>query len=110
MMGKRKYKDCFFRFFFGQEEVLPELYGAIKGRVVTEKLRVNTLQGLFHEGKVNDLSFMVGDQLVVLVEHQSTINENMALRLLIQQFAVQKLTRRRGGAEKKIFLFYIKFR
>jgi len=30
----------------------------------------------------NDISFVIGGKLVVLVEHQSTINPNMALRLL----------------------------
>jgi len=31
----------------------------------------------------NDISFEIGGKLVVLVEHQSTINPNMALRLLL---------------------------
>ncbi|GAB7140096.1 Rpn family recombination-promoting nuclease/putative transposase [Deferribacterales bacterium RsTz2092] len=31
----------------------------------------------------NDVSFVIGDKLVVLIEHQSTIDENMPLRLLI---------------------------
>ena len=30
-----------------------------------------------------DLSFIVGDDLVVIVEHQSTINLNMPIRLLL---------------------------
>jgi predicted transposase/invertase (TIGR01784 family) len=33
--------------------------------------------------KINDLSFEIGGKLVVLIEHQSTINPNMALRLLM---------------------------
>ena len=32
---------------------------------------------------MNDISFEVGGKLVVLIEHQSTINENMPLRLLM---------------------------
>jgi predicted transposase/invertase (TIGR01784 family) len=31
----------------------------------------------------NDISFEIGGKLVVLIEHQSTINPNMALRLLL---------------------------
>ncbi len=31
----------------------------------------------------NDISFEIGGKLVVLIEHQSTINPNIALRLLI---------------------------
>jgi len=33
--------------------------------------------------KINDISFELGGKLVVLIEHQSTINPNMALRLLL---------------------------
>jgi hypothetical protein len=32
---------------------------------------------------MNDISFEIGDKLVVLIEHQSTINPNMPLRLLL---------------------------
>jgi hypothetical protein len=37
---------------------------------------------LFME-RINDLSFCIGDKIVVLFEHQSTINPNMPLRLLL---------------------------
>jgi len=33
--------------------------------------------------KINDISFEIDGKLVVLIEHQSTINPNMALRLLM---------------------------
>jgi hypothetical protein len=33
--------------------------------------------------RINDISFTIGDKLVILLEHQSTINPNMALRLLM---------------------------
>jgi predicted transposase/invertase (TIGR01784 family) len=32
---------------------------------------------------INDISFEIGGKIVVLIEHQSTINPNMALRLLL---------------------------
>jgi hypothetical protein len=34
-------------------------------------------------GRINDVSFEIGHKLVILIEHQSTINPNIALRLLI---------------------------
>ena len=34
-------------------------------------------------GLINDISFEIGGKLVILIEHQSTINPNMALRLLL---------------------------
>jgi hypothetical protein len=44
---------------------------------------VNTLSGALYMGRYNDISFTVGGRLVVLIEHQSTINRNMPLRLLL---------------------------
>jgi len=44
---------------------------------------INTLENALFMGRINDVSFEIGGKLVVLVEHQSTINANMALRLLM---------------------------
>jgi hypothetical protein len=33
--------------------------------------------------KINDISFEIGGKLVVLIEHESTLNPNMAFRLLL---------------------------
>jgi len=44
---------------------------------------INTLSNALLMGQINDVSFTVGDRLIVLIEHQSTINENMPLRLLM---------------------------
>jgi len=41
-------------------------------------------------GMVNDISFVIGGKLVVLVEHQSTINPNMALRFLMYLAEIYK--------------------
>ena len=37
---------------------------------------------------INDISFVIGGKLVVLIEHQSTVNPNIALRLLMYEEAV----------------------
>jgi hypothetical protein len=42
-----------------------------------------TLSAVSGTSRANDLSFAIGGKIVVLIEHQSTINANMALRLLI---------------------------
>ena len=44
---------------------------------------INTLENVLFMDFNNDISFEIGGKLVVLVEHQSTVNPNMALRLLI---------------------------
>jgi len=49
------------------------------------------------KGKVNDISFQIGGKLVVLIEHQSTINDNMALRLLLY---IARIYDRLIGSEK----------
>jgi hypothetical protein len=55
---------------------------------------------------MNDISFVIGGKLIILIEHQSTINGNMPLRLLLYIAKVyEKLT---GGKdiyrEKRISL------
>lgn len=47
------------------------------------KIEVNTIQNVLYMDRVNDISFTVDGKLVILVEHQSTLNRNMPLRMLI---------------------------
>ncbi|GHV90722.1 hypothetical protein AGMMS50268_12250 [Spirochaetia bacterium] len=46
-------------------------------------MSINTLTDVFFKDQINDLSFTVDNRLVVLIEHQSTINPNMPIRLLM---------------------------
>jgi len=46
-------------------------------------ITINTLDGVLFPNKQNDISFTIGGKLVILIEHQSSINENMPLRFLI---------------------------
>ena len=46
-------------------------------------VEINTLTDVLYKNQINDLSFVSDWQIVVLIEHQSTINENMALRLFL---------------------------
>jgi hypothetical protein len=85
-MGLNKqYKDSVFSLLFGEPDILRELYGAICGVVLDPSIpvRINTLEGALFMERINDISFEIGDKLVVLLEHQSTINPNMAVRLLM---------------------------
>jgi len=85
MKANRKFKDSFFTFLFSDTEVLRELYSALEGVSLPSDIPVtiNTLENILFMGRVNDISFEVGGKLVVLIEHQSTINPNMPLRLLM---------------------------
>ena len=80
-----KYKDSVFSSLFSDPGALRELYCALEGVTLPEDVpvTVNTLQEVLFMDRINDVSFEIGGKLVVLMEHQSTINPNMALRLLM---------------------------
>jgi transposase len=80
-----KYKDSVFSVLFSDPAVLRELYEALEGVSLPPDIPVaiNTLRDVLFMERINDISFTIGDKLVILLEHQSTINPNMALRLLM---------------------------
>jgi predicted transposase YdaD len=85
MSVNRQYKDSVFSILFSDPDTLRELFGALEGVTLPPDLplTINTLEGVLFRPQLNDISFVVGDTLVVLLEHQSTINPNMAFRLLM---------------------------
>jgi hypothetical protein len=80
-----KYKASVFSSLFCEPEDLRELYGAIEGVTLPPDvpIQLNTLSDVLYMGQVNDISFTIGSRLVIVIEHQSTINPNMPLRLLM---------------------------
>lgn len=83
MQAKRKYKDSVFRHMFNDKQRLQSLYKALSGRdVPIDEITINTLKGVFFNDIKNDLSFMAGNRMVILLEHQSSWNPNMPLRML----------------------------
>jgi hypothetical protein len=105
MGANTKFKDSVFSSLFSKPELLRELYSALKGIDLPPDLPVtiNTLQDAVFKGRINDISFEIGDKLVVLIEHQSTINPNMALRLLIYIVRVyEKITEDRNIYASKL--------
>jgi hypothetical protein len=85
MGANTKYKDSVFSFLFSDPNLLRELYGALEGVTLPPDVPIiiNTLRDVLFLGMINDISFEIGGKLIVLIEHQSTINPNMALRLLM---------------------------
>jgi hypothetical protein len=47
------------------------------------KIAKNTISNVFFQSIANDLSFIIGDQVVVLLEHQSYICQNMPICFLL---------------------------
>jgi predicted transposase YdaD len=80
-----KYKDSVFSLLFSEPDLLRELYCALEDVALPPNVpvTVNTLENVLFMELINDVSFEIGGKLVVLIEHQSTINPNMALRLLL---------------------------
>jgi len=85
MIVNNKFKNSVFTMLFSDPDLLRELYCALEGVSLPPDVPVtiNTLENALFMGQINDVSFEIGGKLVVLVEHQSTINVNMALRLLM---------------------------
>jgi predicted transposase/invertase (TIGR01784 family) len=85
MGANTKYKDSVFSLLFSDPDLLRELYCALEGVALPPDIPVtiNTLQDVLFMDRINDISFEIGGKLVILIEHQSTINPNMAFRLLM---------------------------
>ena len=85
MTANPKYKDSLFSFLFSDPDVLRELYSALEGVNLPPDIpiTINSLDNVLFMGIYNDISFEIGGKLVVLLEHQSSINPNMPLRILM---------------------------
>ena len=70
---------------FSDPALLRELYCALEGVSLPPDapVSINTLEDVLFMDLINDISFEIDGKLVVLIEHQSTVNPNMALRLLM---------------------------
>jgi predicted transposase YdaD len=83
--ANREHKDSVFTAFFSGKPKLLELYNAIADTNYPPDtdVQINTLKNVLFTGLVNDISFLLGDILVILMEHQSTINPNMPVRFML---------------------------
>jgi hypothetical protein len=108
MGANTRYKDSVFSFLFSNPDTLRELYGAIAGieLPLDAPVTINTLEDVLYKSLLNDISFELGNKLVVLVEHQSTVNPNMAVRLLMYIARIyEKITSGRNMyGSKKLFV------
>jgi len=79
----RKYKDSVFVDLFSEDEKAKEnflsLYNALHGTNLLLSCPVETirLDNVMYMSIINDISCLVDNKIIVLAEHQSTINENM---------------------------------
>ena len=81
----RKYKDTVFRMLFNNKKEALGLYNNLFDTEYTDESLIDiiTLEDVLFIPRKNDVAFTMNGRFMVLVEHQSTINENMPLRFLI---------------------------
>ena len=78
-----KYKDSVFRDYFNDSVRLLNLCNSLLDTDYKESdLEINTLETNFFSGLKNDISCKLGDNFLVLIEHQSSVNEHMPFRCL----------------------------
>ncbi len=82
--GNKKYRDSVFRDYFNEPIRLLSLCNAILDTQYSDVggLSINTLEGVFFDKQKNDISCTIGDNFLVLVEHQTSVNDNMPFRCL----------------------------
>ena len=89
MIFNRKYKDSVFTDLFGSDKNgkknFLDLYNALTGtnyKIEEVKLERKIIEQSLYKTFNNDVSWEINGKLIVLVEHQSTVNENMPFRCL----------------------------
>jgi len=87
--NNREYKDSVFVDLFSidektRDEGVISLYNALHQEKISAKDRIEfiKLMNVLFRNVRNDVSFIVNNKLIVLLEHQSTINDNLPLRFL----------------------------
>ena len=84
----RRYKDSVFVDFFGEDKNAKSnflsLYNALHGTELdaSAELEPLRLEQVMYMAFRNDVACLVDGKIIVLAEHQSTINANMPLRFL----------------------------
>ncbi|RRD95223.1 hypothetical protein EII17_04055 [Clostridiales bacterium COT073_COT-073] len=82
----RNVKDSLFTILFRDVKNVRKLYSVLaddNDKYNDEDFKILTLENAFIPSIYNDLGFLVGNQLIVLVEEQNTFNPNMAIRYLL---------------------------
>ena len=85
LVTNREFKASAFTTYFGTPERAAELYQALgKGEnVKPEDIMFETLSGVLYMARKNDMAFTVKNKVLVIGEHQSTVNDNMPVRSAI---------------------------
>jgi hypothetical protein len=82
--ASKQYRDTVFRTLFHDKKRAIELCNAVVGTAYPDDTPVElcSLDPSSLLARYNDVAFAIGNQLIVMCEHQSSINPNMPLRFL----------------------------
>lgn len=104
-----KYRDSVFRDFFNDKVRLLSLCNSLLDTHYNDPnlLEINTLEGNFFSGQKNDISCRIDHHFLVLVEHQTSINPNMAFRCLsyVAQLLNNLVTNKEELYQNELLLF-----
>ena len=80
--SNREVKSSAFTTYFSNSENAAKLYSALDGTedISPEDIAFTTLSGVLFMARKNDMAFTVRKKVLVISEHQSTVNDNMPLR------------------------------
>lgn len=83
-VSNRELKSSVFTTYFSDPKNAAQLYTALEGvPAKPEDIKYTTLEGVLFMARKNDMAFTVKDKVLVISEHQSTVNNNMPLRDVI---------------------------
>ena len=84
LSANKQYRNSVFCSYFNEPTRLLSLCNAILGTNYSDtgELEINTLETSMLSNQKNDISCKIGDNFLVLVEHQSSVNNNMPFRCL----------------------------
>ena len=82
--SNREVKSSAFTQLFREPENAAQLYTALDGKEASpEDINYTTLEDVLFVARKNDMAFTVRNRVLVISEHQSTLNQNMPLRSVI---------------------------
>lgn len=80
-ISNREVKSSAFTVLFSDPQNAAQLYSALDGvETAPEDIIYTTLEGVLFVARKNDLAFTARGRVLVISEHQSTLNNNMPLR------------------------------
>ena len=80
-----KYADSLFTMLFKTKEEVLNLHRTLhpEDEITADSILLCTLRNVVINNRYNDLAYLVDNRLIILIEHQTTKNPNLPLRLLL---------------------------